>query len=139
MLAGLARPGIDGIGVAFERPPGRRTATAGWYRTIATAAVAREIGADVTFVNADAFADTTKDEVLDLVAKRFGRLDYLIYSVAAPRRTDPRTGGTYQSVIKTLGAAHTTPTLEFDADGTPNCARAPSGRPPRRRRRRPSG
>jgi enoyl-[acyl-carrier protein] reductase/trans-2-enoyl-CoA reductase (NAD+) len=119
-IAGLARPGIDGIGVAFERPPGRRSATAGWYRTITTAQVARDLGADMTFINADAFADTTKDEVLDLIAKRFGGLDYLVYSVAAPRRTDPRSGQTFGSVIKSLGAAQTTKTLEFDADGRPN-------------------
>jgi enoyl-[acyl-carrier protein] reductase/trans-2-enoyl-CoA reductase (NAD+) len=117
-IAGLSRYGISGIGVAFERPPGRRTATAGWYRTIATAELAAEVGSDLTFVNADAFADTTKDEVLDLVAKRFGGLDYLIYSVAAPRRADPRTGETYASVIKPLGATHTTRTLEFTSDGT---------------------
>jgi enoyl-[acyl-carrier protein] reductase/trans-2-enoyl-CoA reductase (NAD+) len=114
-IAGLARYGIRGIGVAFERPPGRRTATAGWYRTIAT----DRLGGDFAFVNADAFADTTKAEVLDLIAKRFGALDYLIYSVAAPRRTDPRNGVTYQSVIKPLGAAYTTKTLEFDSVGTP--------------------
>ncbi|GAA3213470.1 trans-2-enoyl-CoA reductase family protein [Dactylosporangium siamense] len=118
-LAGLRRHGIHGVGVAFERPPGRRTGTAGWYRTIATDAVAAEAGSDFTFVNADAFADTTKAEVLDLIEKRFGQLDFLVYSVAAPRRTDPRTGTTYQSVIKPIGAAHTTRTLEFDGDGTP--------------------
>jgi enoyl-[acyl-carrier protein] reductase / trans-2-enoyl-CoA reductase (NAD+) len=117
-IAGLSRYGVSGVGVAFERPPGRRTATAGWYRTIATDRLAAELGADVTFVNADAFADSTKDEVLDLVAKRFGGLDYLIYSVAAPRRADPRTGATYASVIKPLGPAHTTRTLEFTPDGT---------------------
>ncbi|MGI5176469.1 enoyl-[acyl-carrier-protein] reductase FabV [Dactylosporangium sp. CA-152071] len=117
-LAGLVRHGVQGVGVAFERPPGRRTATAGWYRTIATDAVAAEVGSDFTFVNADAFADTTKDEVLDLLQKRFGQVDVLVYSVAAPRRTDPRTGTTFQSVIKPLGEAHTTRTLEFDADGT---------------------
>src|SRR5262245_4027975 len=79
-IAGLVRYGIDGIGVALERPPGRRTATAGWYRTIATASLAAELDSDFTFVNADAFADTTKDEVLDLTADRFGGLDYLVYS-----------------------------------------------------------
>jgi enoyl-[acyl-carrier protein] reductase / trans-2-enoyl-CoA reductase (NAD+) len=73
-------------------------------------------------VNADAFADTTKTEVLDLIAKRFGGVDHLIYSVAAPRRTDPRSGVTYKSVIKPLGAAHTTRTLEFDSAGTPALA-----------------
>ena len=116
-IAGLARHGINGVGIAFERAPGRRTATAGWYRTIATSALATELGCDFSFVNADAFADSTKDEVLDLIAKRFGGLDYLVYSVAAPRRTDPRTGLTHQSVIKPLGKGHTTNTLEFDSDG----------------------
>lgn len=119
-IAGLVRQGIRGVGVAFERPPGRRTATAGWYRTISTASVAAELGRDFTFVNADAFADTTKAEVLGLIAERFGGLDYLVYSVAAPRRVDPRADATYQSVIKPLGSAHTTKTLEFDSDGTPN-------------------
>lgn len=118
-LAGLVGHGVHGVGVAFERPPGRRTGTAGWYRTIATDAVAAEVGSDFTFVNADAFADTTKAEVLDLLEKRFGGIDFLVYSVAAPRRIDPRSGTTYASVIKPLGAAHTTRTLEFDSDGTP--------------------
>jgi enoyl-[acyl-carrier protein] reductase / trans-2-enoyl-CoA reductase (NAD+) len=118
-VAGLARHGIRGLGIGFERPPGRRTATAGWYRTIATDAVATELGCDFSFLNADAFADATKTEALDLIAKRFGGLDYLIYSVAAPRRTDPDTDITYQSVIKPLGRTHTTRTLEFDSDGAP--------------------
>jgi enoyl-[acyl-carrier protein] reductase/trans-2-enoyl-CoA reductase (NAD+) len=118
-IAGLARQGIQGVGIGFERPPGRRTATAGWYRTIATAELASELGRDFTFRNADAFADETKQDTLDLIEKRFGGIDHLIYSVAAPRRTDPDTGTTYQSVIKPLGAAHTTKTLEFDRDGTP--------------------
>jgi enoyl-[acyl-carrier protein] reductase / trans-2-enoyl-CoA reductase (NAD+) len=118
-VAGLIRHGIHGVGIAFEKGPGRRTATAGWYRTIATAGIAAELGSDLTFVNGDAFADTTKDEVIDHIAKRFGGLDYLIYSVAAPRRIDPRTGETYQSVIKTLGNPTTTRTLEFDSDGAP--------------------
>jgi enoyl-[acyl-carrier protein] reductase/trans-2-enoyl-CoA reductase (NAD+) len=119
-IAGLVRYGIHGVGIGFERAPGRRTGTAGWYRTIATARVAAEIGSDFTFVNADAFADTTKDEVLDLIAKRFGGLDYLVYSVAAPRRTDPRNGETYQSVIKPVGEASSTKTLDFESDGTAN-------------------
>jgi enoyl-[acyl-carrier protein] reductase/trans-2-enoyl-CoA reductase (NAD+) len=118
-IAGLVRYGINGVGVALERAPGRRTATAGWYRTIATAALAADVGSDFTFVNADAFDDTTKEEVLDLTARRFGGLDYLVYSVAAPRRTDPRSGQTYQSVIKTIGAPTTTRTLEFDGEGSP--------------------
>ncbi|GAA1300057.1 enoyl-[acyl-carrier-protein] reductase [NADH] [Planotetraspora silvatica] len=119
-VAGISRYGVQGVGLCFERPPtGRRTATAGWYRTIATAKLAEEAGSDFAFLNGDAFADTTKDDVLDLIAKRFGGIDHLIYSVAAPRRTDPRTGVTHQSVIQPIGAEHVTKTLEFDKDGTP--------------------
>ena len=118
-IAGLARYGIDGVGVSFEKAPtARRTATAGWYRTAETAALAAELGSSFSFVNADAFADTTKTEVLDLIAERFGGIDHLIYSVAAPRRVDQRNGETYQSAIKAIGAAHTTKSLAFD-DGQP--------------------
>jgi enoyl-[acyl-carrier protein] reductase/trans-2-enoyl-CoA reductase (NAD+) len=122
MIAGVARYGVDGVGVCFEKPPTpRRTATAGWYRVTATAKLAGEAGADVALVNADAFADATKAEVLDLIESRFGRLDHLIYSVAAPRRTDPDTGVMYTSVIKPIGAAHRTKTLVFDPDGRAGC------------------
>ncbi|MEV6271313.1 enoyl-[acyl-carrier-protein] reductase FabV [Kribbella sp. NPDC051936] len=118
-IAGLARYGIDGIGICFEKAAtARRTATAGWYRTAETSALAAQLGRSWTFVNADAFADTTKDEVLDLVASQLGGIDHLVYSVAAPRRTDPRTGETYQSVLKAIGAEHTTKSLAFD-DGAP--------------------
>jgi len=118
-IAGLARYGIDGIGICFEKAAtARRTATAGWYRTAETSALAAQLGRSWTFVNADAFADTTTEEVLDLIASQLGGIDHLVYSVAAPRRTDPRTGETYQSVLKAIGAEHTTKSLAFD-DGAP--------------------
>ena len=118
-IAGLARYGIDGVGVSFEKAATpRRTATAGWYRTAGTAALASELGREFHFVNADAFADTTKDEVLDLVAERFGGVDHLIYSVAAPRRVDPRTGETYQSALRTIGEPYRTKSIGFE-DGSP--------------------
>ena len=117
-IAGLARYGIDGVGVSFEKPSTRRTASAGWYRTAETAALTFELGRSFSFVNADAFADTTKAEVLDVIARRFGGIDHLIYSVAAPRRVDPRNGETYQSAIKAIGAAPTMKSLAFE-DGSP--------------------
>ncbi|MFD5366876.1 enoyl-[acyl-carrier-protein] reductase FabV [Streptomyces sp. NPDC127103] len=119
-IAGLARVGIRGIGVCFEKAPARRTGTAGWYRTAATAQLARQHGRDMVFLNGDAFSDTTKEQVADLLTERFGgRLDYLVYSVAAPRRTDPDTGDVYASVLKPVGAPHTTKTLVFDEHGAP--------------------
>jgi enoyl-[acyl-carrier protein] reductase/trans-2-enoyl-CoA reductase (NAD+) len=56
--------------------------------------------------------------VLDLIAERWSGIDHLIYSVAAPRRVDPRIGETYQSAIKAIGAPHTTKSLAFE-DGQP--------------------
>jgi enoyl-[acyl-carrier protein] reductase / trans-2-enoyl-CoA reductase (NAD+) len=119
-IVGLARYGIRGVGVCYEKSwSARRTATAGWYRTIATSRMATKIGTRMEFVNADCFADATKTEVLDLIAQRFGPVDYLIYSVAAPRRTDPVNGNTYRSVIKPIGQAYRIKTLIFDDDGAP--------------------
>ncbi|MER6145941.1 enoyl-[acyl-carrier-protein] reductase FabV [Streptomyces sparsogenes] len=120
-VAGLKRVGFHGIGICFEKEPTeRRTATAGWYRTAATARYAESTGRDLVFLNGDAFADSMKSHVGDLIEKRFGgRLDYLIYSVAAPRRTDPDTGTTYASVLKPIGQPHSTKTLVFNEDGAP--------------------
>ncbi|KOV37124.1 trans-2-enoyl-CoA reductase [Streptomyces sp. XY431] len=118
-VAGLKRAGVRGIAVSFEKAPTeRRTATAGWYRTAATAELARAAGRDLVFLNGDAFSDPMKDQVAELLQQRFGgRLDHLVYSVAAPRRTDPGTGTTYASVLKPIGGASRTSTLVFDDEG----------------------
>lgn len=117
-LAGLARFGIQGVAVAMEKAPTeRRTASAGWYRTGATARYARQAGTAMSWLNADCFADESKTQVGDLLAEHYGPVDYLIYSVAAPRRRDPDTGETHSSVIKPIGTDHTTKTLEFDDTG----------------------
>lgn len=128
-VAGLKRAGIRGIMVSFEKAPTeRRTATAGWYRTAATADIARTAGQDLVFLNGDAFSDTMKNQVTDLIEQRFGgRLDYLIYSVAAPRRTDPDTGTTYASVLKPIGRANRTKTLVFDDQGVPEVREVETG------------
>ncbi|MFE4875049.1 enoyl-[acyl-carrier-protein] reductase FabV [Streptomyces sp. NPDC056682] len=119
LLTGLRQHNIQGIGVAYEAPETeRRTASAGWYRTAAAARHAQEAGNDFVFVNTDAFSDKGKAEVLDLMEKRFGKVDYLIYSLAAPRRTDPVTGAVHHSVIKPLGQPYEAPALDF-SDNTP--------------------
>lgn len=115
LAAGLRRHGIRAVGVAFEAAgTERRTASAGWYRSAALADLAAESAADLTLVNADAYAEQTRAEVLKLLAERYGRVDYLIYSLASPRRTDPETGEVHHSVIKPLGDAYTSPSLVFE-------------------------
>lgn len=83
-VAGLARHGIQGVAVSMEKAPTeRRTASAGWYRTGATAQYARQSGTAMSWLNADCFADETKTQVGDLLAEHYGPVDYLIYSVAS--------------------------------------------------------
>lgn len=118
-VAGLVRHGMTGLGISLEKAPGRRTGTPGWYRTAATADLASSLGSDFSFLNADAFSDQTKDQAASVLARRYGPVDYLVYSVAAPRRTDPDTGITYSSVLKPLGQAATMRTLRFSSDGEP--------------------
>lgn len=119
-IAGMARLGVRGIGVCLEKAPTeRRTATAGWYRSAALASLARRQGLDLVLVNGDTFSDTVKAQVVDLLRARFAaRLDYLIYSVAAPRRTDPDTGAGYVSALRTVGRPYRTRRLLLD-DGRP--------------------
>ncbi|MGW3074649.1 enoyl-[acyl-carrier-protein] reductase FabV [Kitasatospora sp. NPDC001132] len=75
-------------------------------------------GGDFTFVNADAYADATRAEVIKLLTERYGPVDYLVYSLASPRRTDPATGEVHHSVLKAIGAPYTSPSLLFE-DGAP--------------------
>ncbi|MEV0534764.1 enoyl-[acyl-carrier-protein] reductase FabV [Kitasatospora sp. NPDC050463] len=118
-VVGLRAHGMRGLGIAFEgAETARRTAGAGWYRTARTAELAAESGADFSFLNADAFSDAVKDEATDRLAERFGKVDLLVYSIAAPRRTDPLTGEVHHSVIKPLGSDYRARTLVFE-DGVP--------------------
>jgi enoyl-[acyl-carrier protein] reductase/trans-2-enoyl-CoA reductase (NAD+) len=41
-----------------------------------------------------------------------GQVDLIIYSLASPRRTDPRTGETYASVLKPIGQSFTGKTVD---------------------------
>jgi enoyl-[acyl-carrier protein] reductase/trans-2-enoyl-CoA reductase (NAD+) len=108
-LAGLKGLGIQGMGLALERPAtARRTASAGWYRVQAAA----ELSKDFEFVNGDCFDPSTKDDVLTRFGQAYGQIDYLIYSVAAPRRSQGE--ATYQSVIKPIGEGHATYALDVD-------------------------
>ncbi|MFD8949657.1 enoyl-[acyl-carrier-protein] reductase FabV [Streptomyces xanthophaeus] len=118
-LVGLRAHRMRGLGIAFESAETeRRTAGAGWYRTARTAELAAGAGADFTFLNGDAFSDGVKDEAAEQLAARFGKIDLLIYSIAAPRRTDPLTGEVHRSVIKPLGADYRAKTLVFE-NGVP--------------------
>lgn len=100
------------IGVAFERPGSAdSTATAGWYNTRAFELEAAKAGLYARSFNGDAFSDAVKKEVIDAVKADLGQVDLVIYSLASPRRTDPKTGEVYKSVLKPVGQSYTNKNL----------------------------
>ena len=100
------------IGVAFERPGSAdSTATAGWYNTRAFELEAAKAGLYARSFNGDAFSDAVKKEVIDAVKADLGQVDLVIYSLASPRRTDPKTGEVYKSVLKPVGESYTNKNL----------------------------
>ncbi|HVV42523.1 MAG TPA: enoyl-ACP reductase FabV [Nitrobacter sp.] len=96
--------GAETIGVSFERPPTeKRTSTAGWYNNRSFEIEAKKIGRAPVTLEGDAFSDEMKAEFITKVRETFGQLDMLVYSMAAPTRTDPDTGQVHRSAIKPLG------------------------------------
>lgn len=103
-------------GVFFERPPdGSRTASAGYYNAVAFESAARERGLYAKSLNGDAFSDGVKEETLEAVARDMGKADLLVYSLASPRRTHPITGATHNSVLKPIGGAYTSKSLDLNS------------------------
>jgi enoyl-[acyl-carrier protein] reductase/trans-2-enoyl-CoA reductase (NAD+) len=102
------------IGVAYEHAgKERRSATAGWYNTESFNAEAQKEGYPAWNVNGDAFSEEIKTEVVELIKEKLGQVDFLVYSIAAPRRIDPETGEIYSSVVKPIGEKFTAKTVDF--------------------------
>ena len=108
--------GADTVGVFFERPAaGNRTATAGWYNNLAFEKLAAENGRAAYSINGDAFSGEVKARAVEAVRRLpGGQVDLVIYSLAAPRRTDATTGQVYNSVIKPMGAPFSGKTLDVN-------------------------
>jgi len=107
--------GAKTLGVFFEKPPaGKRTATAGWYNTAALHAAARRDGLWAEGVNGDAFSDEIKRETADRIRAELGTVDLFVYSLASPRRTNPRTGETLNSALKPIGQSYTGKTIDLN-------------------------
>jgi enoyl-[acyl-carrier protein] reductase/trans-2-enoyl-CoA reductase (NAD+) len=106
--------GASTIGIGFEKSgTANRTGTAGWYNNQAFLKEAEIAGISAWDVNGDAFSTQTKSEVTQLVKDKLGQIDFLIYSIAAPRRMDPETGDIYSAVIKPIGQSFTARTVDF--------------------------
>ncbi len=113
-IAAAFGSGAATLGLAFERPSEKgRTASPGWYQTQAFEREAHKAGLWAKSLNGDAFSDDIKAQAVALL-KEMGPVDLIVYSVAAPRRTDPKTGEVYKSCLKPIGKSYTNKTLDFN-------------------------
>jgi enoyl-[acyl-carrier protein] reductase/trans-2-enoyl-CoA reductase (NAD+) len=102
------------IGVFFEKPPQPgKPGSPGWYNTAAFEKQAHQAGLYAKSINGDAFSDEVKQKTLDLIKADLGQVDLVIYSLASPVRSNPRTGVTHRSVLKPIGSSFTNKTVDF--------------------------
>lgn len=120
--------GCRTLGVFLEKPPARRrTASAGYYNSVALHAAASRDGMWARSVNGDAFSDGVKDQVCRIVAGDMGgQVDLVVYSVAAPRRSNPRTGTVHTSSLKPIGRSYSGKTIDLGRSSVTNATVPPA-------------
>ena len=91
----------------------KRTASPGVYHSLAFEQQATAAGLLSLSITGDAFCHTTKQKTINLIRTKLGKVDMVVYSVAAARRTDPNTEQTFQSVLKTIGQPYRNKTVDF--------------------------
>ena len=98
------RYGAATVGVFFERPSTKgKSASAGWYNSVAFEKTAHEAGLYAKSINGDAFSNEIKEQTISQIKADLGKVDLVVYSLASPRRTDPISQETYKSVLKPIG------------------------------------
>lgn len=107
--------GADTVGVSYENEPThKRPGSPGWYNNRSFDFLAKSEGLYSATLNADAFSDDTRKKIIEL-AKRDGLVfDEVIYSLASPVRTDPKTGIMYRSAIKPIGKPFIGKTIDLN-------------------------
>lgn len=96
--------GAKTLGVFFEREgTADKPGTPGWYNSAAFHQFAEAEGLYAKSINGDAFSEDIKQKAIDAIKQDFGKIDLVVYSLAAPRRTHPKTGVTYNSTLKPIG------------------------------------
>ena len=104
--------GAGTLGVFFERPADKkRTASAGWYNTVGFEKAARAAGHYARSINGDAFSDEIKAQTIAAIKEDLQQVDLVVYSLASPRRTHPKTGESFSSVLKPIGDSYTSKTV----------------------------
>ena len=105
-IAAAFGSGAATMGVFFEKPgESERCGTAGWYNSAAFENEAKAAGLYARSFNGDAFSDAMKATVIEAIKADLGQVDCVIYSLASPRRTHPKTGEVFKSVLKPIGGS----------------------------------
>jgi enoyl-[acyl-carrier protein] reductase/trans-2-enoyl-CoA reductase (NAD+) len=102
------------IGVFFEKAPAEgKTASPGYYNSLAFQAQAEKAGLYAKSINGDAFSNEVKKQTIDLIKADLGQVDLVIYSLASPVRQHPVTGVLHRSVLKPIGDTFSDKTVDF--------------------------
>jgi enoyl-[acyl-carrier protein] reductase / trans-2-enoyl-CoA reductase (NAD+) len=117
LVTGVFGYGARGTAICLERAAhGERTASAGYYNLAAAQRLARDRGKQIVVINGDAFSEAVKQETLARVAASGVKLDCVVYSLAAPKRTDEKAGVTYNSALKPIGAPFSSQSINLGND-----------------------
>ena len=100
------------LGVMFDKPgSGNKTGTSGWYNTKAFEKFAAADGLYAKTINGDAYSDECKKEIIEIIKRDLGKVDAVIYSLAAPRRQVGEE--VYKSVLKTTDKPYTNKAIDL--------------------------
>jgi len=120
--------GADTVGIAYERPGTEsKPGSAGWYNDIAFREAADKAGLGAWSINGDAFSQEIKDQTIARIRDNLGPVDLVVYSIASPRRMDPNTGILHSSVIKPIGQAFVSKTVDFQNGHVSEIRAEPAG------------
>ncbi len=96
--------GMDTIGVYYERAAqAHKMGTAGWYNNQAFEYYARRADRLAISSNQDAYQKNAKDWVIQKLQQQEKKIEVLVYSLAAPRRSVEGVGE-FRSVIKPINS-----------------------------------
>ena len=108
------------VGVSFEKPASEsKPGTPGYYNNLTFDAEAAKAGLVSKTLDGDAFSGAIKAETVKAIQEAAAQagipaqVDLVIYSLASPVRTDPKTGVMYKSVIKPIGQPYSGKTIDM--------------------------
>mgnify|MGYP006136012675 CR=1 FL=1 len=100
--------GAATLGLFFEKEgTEKKSGTAGWYNSAAYHKYAEQKGLYAKSINGDAFSDEIKQKTIEVIKQDLGQVDLVVYSLASPRRTHPKTGEVFNSCLKPIGKSVT--------------------------------